>query len=516
MDGLVTRSHLVRGATDFDGVLAEVRADFERLVATVPAEGAAPPFSPPAYNAIATRVQTHVLDAIAGCAEIVEAPHHNVGLLAFCEIQKYACQQRFEAYERENGLVDPYPEARPLSRARPSLVRRALGRLRWSVARRTDLTPRKATVAYAGNTTVPWGDVDAALRPRGFVLEAVRPRRPLHVPEAGRQRDAIRAALGPLDADADGRDRVVPDAMRIVDTLLASPASWDGPADILLTGTLGNPSARLVAFHARERGIPVLVVHHGAHHLVFEEPYYDLYEGRLVDGKVAYGDVDAQARSGMAGPRTNVAGAPIRLFGRTDREVAAQRPLAHPPPAGSLRGKAALYLGVEFGSGRYGPFRDVHPARYAQWQERLIAWLAQETGRMPTVRLHPKRPSTRYDPRGYTPSQRRMEEDLRLADVVVLDYPTTSLAHAVASGKPVLLFDLGLRRLHPAADRLIRARCHVATCDLDDPQEGFTEMLADLPRTVTEGFAPTCMVAPTDEDEAGAIASAVVAMHEEA
>jgi hypothetical protein len=234
-----------------------------------------------------------------------------------------------------------------------------------------------------------------------------------------------------------------------------------------------------------------------------------LYEGAIPDAMIAYGAIDKIEPLGCVGPAMNLCGRPIRYYSRPDPLISK---IYRPGPieaSASLHGKKILYLAVEFENARYGPFRDVHPQTYLNWQKELLRWLEESAGIRPLVRLHPKRASTRYDPSPYQGLDRDMQSALKAADVFVIDYPTTTLAYAAATKKPVLFFDLGIRRLHPAAAEAIRKRCHHASTDILDSSDGLRRMQEDLSRPCNDTFTPLFSVPSSGTGELESVCDAV-------
>ena len=110
----------------------------------------------------------------------------------------------------------------------------------------------------------------------------------------------------------------------------------------------------------------------------------------------------------LQGGAVDLMGRPVRFFSRTDPLVERFRANGPVLPVRSLRGSRVLYIATNCSAYRYGPFRDVHPATYMQWQMKLLTWLEEQTGKRPLVRLHPKRRTHRYDP----PNFKMMDGDL--------------------------------------------------------------------------------------------------------
>ena len=105
-----------------------------------------------------------------------------------------------------------------------------------------------------------------------------------------------------------------------------------------------------------------------------------------------------------------------------------------------------------------------------------------------------------------------MEDALHMADVFVVDYPTTSLAYLAATDKPILFIDLGLRRLHPKALEVVRQRCHYARIDVLEPEEGLNDLAEDLDRECEDTFTPLFCLSPEGIDEVTSVAQAAQSM----
>ncbi len=497
--------------------------------APAPALTGCVPCSPQAYG----RLGAVVLDSLCASLEEISRtgggipPYHNLGLILHWELHTAACTHYFLEYERLHGLAD---ESRLRSERSPAgrralnraAVSRAAGRLRYALVSRWSASRRRGwpRVAWAGVTTVPWQDVGLRLGRYGIDAEAARRTGHVILPLRAAQEAMLKRWAHDVHRTMAQAMGVPPEAVQGfgeegVDAALvrldATPALAEEPYELLVTGTLGELDTRVAALAAQARGIPVLLVHHGGHHLPLNEPCYPWYEGALPDAKVVYGEIDAQRGIGSSGLHTNVLGRPIRYFTRSDAQV---RRIFRPgviAPCETLRGKRVVYYSMYFEGPRYGPYRDVHPATHARWQLRLLQWLEEHSGIRPLVRPHPKRVSTRYDPEGYRLLEGGTEAALARGDVLALDYPTTALAHVAATNKPVLFFDLGLRRLHPRALSAVRERCHYAQTDLFHPEEGFAAMAGDLIRRCRHSVSPVYSLGP-DEDEAESVASAIAAM----
>ena len=503
-------------------MLADITADFERLTGGFKPLAECRPFSPEAYNAISTTLMRHYYKAVGN----IEARHgvgypSNIGMLLFPALHVAACQHYFHEYDVASGIADdsPPPAAgRSLASAlRLGDARRQLRKLLSSLGGRRGT--HDARVAFAGTTTFPWGPLQHRLASMNVHLNAAPVGRPAAIPLLAQQRlhlqawasdahEALAAEMRPLIINL--RPFNVSHVNEAVVGLMRMPGAERPTVDLLVTGTLGSLPARVTAMNAISHAVPVLTIHHGAQYKLVDEPYYDLYEGMLPTAKMVYGSIDRQRELGTLVREHTLAGDDTILFTRTDSLVRTLHRGESIPIVGSLQGTRVLYLTTEFETGRYGPYRDVHPQTYRTWQQALIDWLTAQSGQHPMVRLHPKRPSARFDPQGFQTSDGPLREALDAADVFVIDYPTTSLAHVAATSKPILFFDLGLRRLYPAALDIVKERCAYAATDVLEPSIGLAAMEGQLDRTYVDNFSPTFTVADSDDDEVTAVAKAVV------
>jgi hypothetical protein len=508
-------------------MLADITADFERLTGDFRPLAETRPFSPEAYNAISTTLMRHYYKAVGD----IEALHgvgypSNIGVLLFSALHVAACQHYFREYDLASGITDDAPP--------PGAGFSLAGALRLGDARRqlrkllSSLGGRRgahdARVAFAGTTTFPWGPLQQRLASMNVHLNAAPAGRPGAIPLLAQQRlhlqtwasdghEALAAEIRPLITNL--RPFSVSHVNEAVVGLMRMPVAERPAVDLLVTGSLGSLPTRVAAMNAISHAVPVLTIHHGAQYKLVDEPYYDLYEGMLPTAKMVYGSIDRQRELGTLARERTLAGNDTMLFTRTDSLVRSLHGGESIPTVESLQGKRVLYLTTEFETGRYGPYRDVHPTTYRTWQQTLIDWLTAQSGQQPMVRLHPKRPSTQFDPQGFRASDGPLREALDAADVFVIDYPTTSLAHVAATSKPILFFDLGLRRLYPAALDIVKARCAYAPTDVLEPGTGLAAMEGQLDRTFVDNFSPAFTIADSSHadsggDEVTTVAKAIV------
>lgn len=503
-----------------------IRADFHRLTEQFSPLDECVPFSPRAYNAISKIVLESIYICIEKIAALFDTNtyYYNLGIILYKDLLSKACTHYFREYERIFGFVDSRLDQGHFVPRRPgfseNLSHKVAVKTSGIVLPLARIVARQSAprIGWAGATAFSWTNLALEFLKRGIRFAPIQADEGMYIPELDDQIDlvyqwasdlhlAIAEVLGTMPSYLEPFDCGQVDP--IIERLLSFPAMSSDPVDLLITGSLGEMETRYYALQAQARDIPVMTVYHGAFY-AYDEPMWPLYENRLPDAKIMYGQIDKQKI--IDSVNTNLAGRPIRLYSRSDSYVQSIYDGGEIRQTPSLRGLKAVHLSAGGGwqNERYGPYRDVHPATYLRWQETLLAWLEKQTGKRPFVRLHPKRDVTRYDPEGYQNLDGDMSKVLEEADVFVIDFPTTSLAYIAATNKPVLFFDLGLRRLHPNALTAIRGRCHYTPVDMMDPEEGFETMLLDLSRECHHTFAPDyCLSQEPQKSEISRVADIV-------
>ena len=505
------------------------RADLDRIAVEIPEFGGCESFSPDAYNRISCLILAGLYDCIEEISELSSGIgfKSNLALIFFQNCHIAVCQHYFEEYERVFGFIDPTPET--------PMGRRIGLRLSWSLLgrigrkARTILWDRRKilqttggpSVAYVGSAPFLWEDLRLELRKRGVALVPTPPIGSKVVKDLTEQKRCLSRWIERVHEELARWFNQAPGDLRpfgasALEKCIAFPevdaAPLSASADLLVTGSLSRSQTRLAAIEARSDSIPVLSIRHGAHHFIFDEPYYALTERIFADAKMVYGDIEQQRAIGTLGETVDLMGRPVHLFSRTDPLVKQFRESGPIFPGSSLRGARVLYIATDCSEKRYGPFHDVHPATYMQWQMKLLTWLEEQTGERPLIRFHPKRRSRRYDLPNYKIVDGDLGKALGRADAYAIDYAATTLAYVNATNKPVLFFDPGLRRLHSSARDLIRGRCHYTRVKMLHPEEGFERMKLDLGRRCEHTFNPVFSDAPTVDTEVVTVADAICSL----
>jgi hypothetical protein len=500
-----------------------------RLTNDIPPFEDCEPFSPHAYNSISFVI----LESIYSCIEqigisISGLPYqYNLGIILYKELILISVNHYFREYERINNFIDIRPNAgnKLLVKEKISLINfvaKALSRTQRIIqnTRRRNFSKSLYEVGYVGSTTVSWNDLVVACESRNISLSLVKTKSPIAIPLLGEQREALLGWLGHMHQSLElmigyGKTAITSidsgKLLTLIQRLENIPAILTKPVDLIVSGTLGDLQTRVIALMAQTNGIPLMTINHGSNTRIFEEPYLQIYEDVLPDAIIDYGSTGDSRVNGGIGRSVNIAGRNIEFYSRPDSFTKSIYENKEITSITNLKGlRAVIIASGGWQDIRLGPHHDVHPSTYLHWQQQLLAWLENQTGRKPLLRMHPKRLTDRYDPDEYDFVAGNMLEALNRADILVFDYPTTPTSHMCATNKPVLFFDIGLRRIHPVALEAIRGRCYYARTDVLNPADGFTSMVRDLSKKCSHTFVPRfSLIDESEKTEIGAITDAI-------
>lgn len=487
------------------------------------------PFSPQAYNAISILVLESLYDCIEQISTLLGeiSYYDNLGIVLYSELHKDACTHYFQEYEKiyelaDNTIVKPSIKVSRIKRRgfRFSLYNLVKDKILILVSRILGefIGKEYLRVGWVGRTTFFWSSLWKSLLASGLYLLPVKSRLGKSYPVMEKQVDIIATWAKELHKSLAQMFGVSFSELAIFGTqeisnkmhqLFASPIVFREQYDLIVTSTLGKLEARTVALHAKSLGIPVMTIHHGGAYQLHDDPFFSLNEELIPDSYVVYG---RQYLETISCRSSNLSGLRQKLFSRSDSHIASlYNPNEKIDSIVSLNGMTAIYIANTMEGRRYGPFRDVHPYIYLQWQEQLLAWLEKQTCLRPLVRLHPKRRSQRYDPAGYDILDGDMKEVIDIADIFIIDYPTTSLSYVAATQKPVMFFDIGLRRLYSEVIENTKRRCLYAEVDMHNPKSGLLAMEAEITKTCERTFVPRyCLSEKEYLDEADAVAEAII------
>jgi len=223
----------------------------------------------------------------------------------------------------------------------------------------------------------------------------------------------------------------------------------------LLLGTRNSLQNRKLAVNYLQQDKEVVAVSHGeVANSVMDEPPFGYSERTLCTTLVDYGDFDSDGEY-------NVPLIPPRRLIKRDAPVVRSIHQANSEIRLSTRQfSRALYIPTTYsGNGLYGPFHIYEDAVYSRWQQALFESLPTLT-----MKVHPK--SRSQPPANVSLEIRQLENCIQDYELFVFDYFATGSMLALMTPKPVIYFDIGLRRLHRMFEQDIKSRCEYAKIDL--------------------------------------------------
>lgn len=232
--------------------------------------------------------------------------------------------------------------------------------------------------------------------------------------------------------------------------------------DLVILGSLGKLNSRKIAMQSRLQNLPVIALAHGESMGHADEPLYGAVEQTFSDYYFSYGKKGSNdlqkgkftknlfsERSKIIPSNSNKV---LKIY-KTDEII----------PIDNFDLKNIMYVPTCFnGCARYGPFRDIHDLAYLSWQYELIDSIK--------ATIKPKKLYLKYHPKGkmqFFIDIQGLEiiksgDLLNLfdkADIFIFDFPGSAFWVTLATNKPVIFFDLGLKNLTRNAIDLIKKRC---------------------------------------------------------
>jgi hypothetical protein len=268
----------------------------------------------------------------------------------------------------------------------------------------------------------------------------------------------------------------------------------------LLTGTFVNHSLSQKIMHYQSTGIKHIFLCHGGGHIINNEPVIGFtVEGALPDIKFTYGNLN-KIKKEYNPFNTNIWNNKIKLHSRQDSRIDSKNYQLNIEPIKNLKGKKLVYFPNHFQSKRYGPHMSTHPMIYLSFQIKMVKWF-KKNGAEVIIKPHPKRPSTDYDVIGNEEIQTLNDDLIKDCDGFIIDFPTTSLQILSCSNKPIIYFDLQIRRLFEGAKDAIYDRCHYSIINLNDPAEGLDMLELDLHNFKSNKFTDTVNLSKSKRSE---------------
>ena len=189
---------------------------------------------------------------------------------------------------------------------------------------------------------------------------------------------------------------------------------------------------------------------------IFDEPMYHYAERGLCTTLIEYGCPTTKEKSpefALMGPHKTLyrdSKVARKVYQSSDDIVPQQ-----------LTDQKILYIPTTYvGNEIYGPFHAYPDSVYAEWHSAI-------NRAIPSVifKVHPKTKSTRSLPGRH--ENRWLDDCIEEYDVLLLDYMATSTARAMLTNKPIIFFDIGLRRVTAEFLTVLKERCYYEAIDIN-------------------------------------------------
>jgi len=419
-------------------------------------------------------------EAVARCAGLV-APYENVPLLMFPVFMTILTQYRLFVHEQKRGIVRPdlqfarqsgfpYIDHVDIAHGLNATEKEidtvepvsTLPSLRWryfALAKILDLVPGRRRVALFQCEMS--GDLVNTMVRNGF--RPVTPSVEVLGVRLAAQWPAVEAAVDRIcDCFAMTRDqRALIDIFRAhTRRYLVEGKPAPLAADILVVGTLAHVANRVMAARARAANIPVVTVGHGEGSGVVGDPVCGYGERTLATHELGFAAAGMRDRLTMPDAHSLIAAdEPLGAIPSDAQKIAAIfDPDAEIEPLHMRPGLRTYYVPTGFNNlHTYGPGRSLPDLVYARWQTHVLEQFPEAI-----LKAYPWQSEAAWAYADIDPARicrSRLEDVIDMADAFILDYSSTSLMLACATAKPVIFFDLGLRRHSKLGLETIRDRC---------------------------------------------------------
>lgn len=219
-----------------------------------------------------------------------------------------------------------------------------------------------------------------------------------------------------------------------------------------LSGSNALIHNRLLSAQQIRHGGKAICVGHGEQSPFFlDEPIFFYGDMSYSTDFVSYGD----ARPDGHASERFILTAPPCIWSRDSAKVRAVR-----SSRGKSKGKI-LYVPTSYSANRrYGPFRDISDRDYMSWQQKIM-----ESSSDITIKIHPKGQRTDLK---WNYETRWLEDCIQEYDSYIIDYVSTASALCMATSKPVLFLNPGIRNLSQKGWESSKRRCELIELDLNE------------------------------------------------
>lgn len=232
--------------------------------------------------------------------------------------------------------------------------------------------------------------------------------------------------------------------------------------DLVILDSLGNLESRKIAIQCKLQNIPLMGVSHGESIGDLDEPLFGAVEQAYLDYYIGYGQKGCDVfKLGMY--NKNLFNDDLIIIPSNSNKVLKIYENKYINKINAFKSSHVMYVPTSFnGNARYGPFRDIHDFAYLSWQLELLNAIKKDL--MPlklTIKFHPKDRFNFYldIPELEVIKNGNLSDNIDKSDVFIFDFPTSAFSLALATNKPVIYFDIGLRNLSKIALEDIKKRC---------------------------------------------------------
>jgi len=461
------------------------------------------------YNRISMEIYRSVMDAFSDCSthlsDVGASKYLNIPAAFFHEILRILCAYYFKRYELDSlteqfsdintdgvrkgvqntpyvdydFVLDPVEPGRLQTSKDPSNLRslmRVGRRLTDAVGNIGSLTGNSDFLLTTCGCPIDLRRLKTNLNGGGgkWSLQTLRPSDVrIVIPDVPAQLDSLKTRMGELSKRLDLKtpSQLFDVVSAWVRQHLVPKYSQPLKCDLLLIGSPVHPSARLAAARAKSESIPVVSVLHGESGGIVDEPVFGYGENTFMDTVVGYGEEACEKASD--GEFTNsLFGDPVPHVPSSSTSVSRIYTSDSVRLLSEIESPTFMYVPTAFtGSGRYGPYRDIHDVAYHVWEAELMTLMGKQFPGRVVWKHHPTGlPSNEPSVPGVQIISGRWFEDMiEEPDVFLFDYLSTGFTQAAATSNPIIYLDIGFRNPTPSAKEALIDRSLYVKADITDP-----------------------------------------------
>ena len=236
---------------------------------------------------------------------------------------------------------------------------------------------------------------------------------------------------------------------------------------ILLIGSNVSIHNRLLSAQQLKHGNRAVCVGHGEQSPFFlDEPVFFYGDMSYCTDFISYGKTNPSDHQHKKFILTE----PPKIWNRNSRKI---KKIFLSEEQRISKGSRILYVPTLYSSNkRYGPFRDISDAEYLEWQKKIM-----NSDLDITIKVHPKGRKLSLNWKCET---RWLEDCLQEYDFYIFDYISTASTLCLATKKPILFLDLGIRNISEMGLKSIKDSCTYYKVELDTPSVKINQILHEF------------------------------------